>query len=170
MMELSGQLHATADLPLGRKNPRYPLVNRLGAFQDRSGRCGTEKNMVTLRGIELGCVDRNPPLYRMNCPDSQAVCIVLRSPRHEKQVQGVQIYTTSCFTHTLSVWTNNAETNINTQQQKVLIAIKLCYFWTPLCVVCGLHKESTFNALFYNLQRKSPGYLKINYFTAAIVN
>jgi hypothetical protein len=36
-MEMSGQLHAPAALPRG-KSSRYPLENRLGELQNRSGR------------------------------------------------------------------------------------------------------------------------------------
>jgi hypothetical protein len=42
-MEVSGQLHAPAALPL-RKGPRYPLGRRLSGPQSRSGRYGVEKN------------------------------------------------------------------------------------------------------------------------------
>jgi hypothetical protein len=41
-MEVSGQLHAPADLLQG-KSPWYPLDRRLGGPQSRSGR-GDEKN------------------------------------------------------------------------------------------------------------------------------
>jgi hypothetical protein len=33
--------------------PRYPLDRRLGGPQSRSGRCGEEKNLLPLPGIEL---------------------------------------------------------------------------------------------------------------------
>jgi hypothetical protein len=39
---VSGQLHALAALPRG-KRPRYPLDKRLGESQSRSGRCGKGK-------------------------------------------------------------------------------------------------------------------------------
>jgi hypothetical protein len=42
-MEVSGQLHAPAALPPG-KRPWYPLDRRLGGPQSRSGRGGEEKN------------------------------------------------------------------------------------------------------------------------------
>jgi hypothetical protein len=42
-MEVSGQLHAPADLPPG-KCPCNPLDMRLGGPQSRSGRGGEEKN------------------------------------------------------------------------------------------------------------------------------
>jgi hypothetical protein len=50
-MEVSGELHAPAGLPPG-KRPRYALVKRLDGPQRRSGRCGEEKNLLLLPGIE----------------------------------------------------------------------------------------------------------------------
>jgi hypothetical protein len=50
-VEVSGQLHAPAALPLGR-SPRYPLDRRLGGPQSLSGRGGEEKNSKPLSGIE----------------------------------------------------------------------------------------------------------------------
>jgi hypothetical protein len=50
-MEVSGQLHATADLPPG-KEPLYPLDRRLGGLQNRSGRGDEEKNSQPPPGIE----------------------------------------------------------------------------------------------------------------------
>jgi hypothetical protein len=47
-MEVSVQLHAPAALP-----PRYPLDRRLSGYQNRSGRCGEEKNLA-LPGMEPG--------------------------------------------------------------------------------------------------------------------
>jgi hypothetical protein len=44
-MEVSGQLHSPAALPLA-KEPWYPLDRRLGESQSRSGRCGEEKNLA----------------------------------------------------------------------------------------------------------------------------
>jgi hypothetical protein len=42
-MEVSGQLHAPAALPPGKK-PVVPIESRLGGPQSRSGRGGEEKN------------------------------------------------------------------------------------------------------------------------------
>jgi hypothetical protein len=50
-MEVSGQLHALAALPLG-KEPPYPLDRRLGGPQSRSGRGGEEKNSQPPLGLE----------------------------------------------------------------------------------------------------------------------
>jgi hypothetical protein len=55
-MEVSGQLHATADLPPG-KSPWYPLDRRLGGPQSRSGRGGEEK-------IPSPCRDSNHPIIQ----------------------------------------------------------------------------------------------------------
>jgi hypothetical protein len=44
-MEVSGQLHAPAALPL-EKSPRFPLHRGLDGPQSRSGRGGEEKNPV----------------------------------------------------------------------------------------------------------------------------
>jgi hypothetical protein len=46
-LEVSGQLHAPAALPPGKK-PRYPLDRRLSGPQSRSGRRG--ENSWTFRG------------------------------------------------------------------------------------------------------------------------
>jgi hypothetical protein len=35
------------------KSPLYPLTKRLGGLQSRSERCGIEKNLLLLSGIEL---------------------------------------------------------------------------------------------------------------------
>jgi hypothetical protein len=54
------------------KNPRYPLDRRLGGPQSRSGRCGLEKNLLPLPGIEPQISSRLasiPSLYRFNYPD-----------------------------------------------------------------------------------------------------
>jgi hypothetical protein len=50
-MEVSGQLHASADLSQG-KNPCYTLDRRLGGPQSRSGRGAEEKNSHPLPGLE----------------------------------------------------------------------------------------------------------------------
>jgi hypothetical protein len=50
-MEVSGQLHAPATLPPGKKL-WYPLDRRLGGPQSRSGRGGEEKHSQLLPGIE----------------------------------------------------------------------------------------------------------------------
>jgi hypothetical protein len=44
-MEVSGQLHALADLPPG-KEPRHPFDRRVDGPQSRSGRCGEEKKSL----------------------------------------------------------------------------------------------------------------------------
>jgi hypothetical protein len=53
-MEVSGQLHAPASLPLPTqgKSPWYPLDRRLGGPQSWSGRVGEEKNSQLLPGLE----------------------------------------------------------------------------------------------------------------------
>jgi hypothetical protein len=50
-LEVSGQLHAPAALPPG-KRPRYPFYRRLGGPQSRTGRYG-EVKIFTLPGLEL---------------------------------------------------------------------------------------------------------------------
>jgi hypothetical protein len=50
-MEVSGQFHEPAALPLG-KEPWYPLKRRLGGPQSRSGCGGEEKNSQPPLGIE----------------------------------------------------------------------------------------------------------------------
>jgi hypothetical protein len=51
-MEVSGQLQATVALTPG-KSTQYPLHQRLREPQNRSRRCGEEKNHLSLPGIEL---------------------------------------------------------------------------------------------------------------------
>jgi hypothetical protein len=61
-LDASGQLHASAALPLG-KIPWYPFYRRLGGPQRHSGRCEVEKTLLPLPGIEsrfLGCPARSP--------------------------------------------------------------------------------------------------------------
>jgi len=50
-MEVSGQFHAPAALPQG-KRPWYPSDTKLGGPQSRSGRGGEEKNSQPLPGFE----------------------------------------------------------------------------------------------------------------------
>jgi hypothetical protein len=45
-MEVSGQLHSLTPLLRG-KCPQYPLDKRLGGAQNRSGRFGEEKSLLT---------------------------------------------------------------------------------------------------------------------------
>jgi len=54
-MEVSGQLHAPAALPPG-KRPWYPLDRRLGGPQIQSGHGGEEKNSHLLPGLEAPCL------------------------------------------------------------------------------------------------------------------
>jgi hypothetical protein len=49
-MEVSGQLHAPGTLPR-EKAPRYPF-HRIDWPQGRFGRCGIEKYLLFLPGIE----------------------------------------------------------------------------------------------------------------------
>jgi hypothetical protein len=50
-MEVSGQIHATVALRLG-KSPRNPVNRRLDRIQNRSESLGEEKNLLPLPGIE----------------------------------------------------------------------------------------------------------------------
>jgi len=59
-MELSGQHHAPATLPLGKKL-RYSLGRRLGGIQSRSGRGGEEENYQPPPGLE-------PPIIQGRMP------------------------------------------------------------------------------------------------------
>jgi hypothetical protein len=61
-MELSGQLHDPAALPLG-KEPLVPIDRRLGS-QSLSGRGGEEKKSQPLPGIELPIIQ--PVAHRCN--------------------------------------------------------------------------------------------------------
>jgi hypothetical protein len=54
---VSGQIHAPAALPPGKRLP-YTLHRRLGGPQSRSGRGGEEKNSQPLPGIEPWKPDR----------------------------------------------------------------------------------------------------------------
>jgi hypothetical protein len=55
-MNISSQLQAPAALP-SKKEPRYPLVRRLGGPQSRSGRGDEEENLK--KGIKLLGNQRN---------------------------------------------------------------------------------------------------------------
>jgi hypothetical protein len=74
-MEVSGQLHVPAVLPMG-KNLLYPLYTRLGGPQSLYGRYGEEKNLV-LRESNLDHPDRSPFLYRLNYPDAFVIIKLL---------------------------------------------------------------------------------------------
>jgi hypothetical protein len=50
-MEVSRRLHTPATLPLG-KGPKYPSDSRSGGLLTQYGRCGEEKNILPLSGIE----------------------------------------------------------------------------------------------------------------------
>jgi hypothetical protein len=50
-MQVSGQLHALAALPLG-KNPWYPMDRRLGGSQSQFGCGGEEKKYHSLLKID----------------------------------------------------------------------------------------------------------------------
>jgi hypothetical protein len=56
-MDVSGQFHALAALPLKEKNSLYPLVTRFGRHQGWSVRCGEEKNILPLPKMEPRLVD-----------------------------------------------------------------------------------------------------------------
>jgi hypothetical protein len=51
-LEVSGQFHAPPALLLG-KEPPVPMDRKLSGPQSRSGRCGVEKHLLQLPGIEL---------------------------------------------------------------------------------------------------------------------
>jgi hypothetical protein len=68
-MELSGQLHAPATVPL-KKEPQYPLDRRLGGPQSQSAHCGNEKNLLALPEFEPR--PSNPSLYQLNYTGSPA--------------------------------------------------------------------------------------------------
>jgi len=61
-MEVSGQLHAPAKLPLG-KRPWYPLDRRLCKPQSQSGHSGKEKQSLTLPGIKPKSFSPQPSHY-----------------------------------------------------------------------------------------------------------
>jgi hypothetical protein len=76
-MEVSDQLHELPALPPG-KSPWYPLGRRLDGPQSQPGRCGLEKNLLPLPGIEpqassplhvavlTGCRTRSTPNFHDN--------------------------------------------------------------------------------------------------------
>jgi hypothetical protein len=51
-MDVSGQLHASAALPMGKES-LYPLSRWLGGPQSRSGRGGEEEKFLSIPEIEL---------------------------------------------------------------------------------------------------------------------
>jgi hypothetical protein len=67
-MEVSGQLHVLAALPLGKE----PLVRRLDGSQSRPGQYEEEK-FIFLPGIEPR--PYSPSLYRLSYPDSESSCV-----------------------------------------------------------------------------------------------
>jgi hypothetical protein len=59
-MKVNGQLLRPGCF-ISEKSPWYPLDRRLGGPQSRSGRCGEEKNLLPLPGIEPQFLNR--PVY-----------------------------------------------------------------------------------------------------------
>jgi hypothetical protein len=60
-MEMSGHVHILAALTLGKEPPRTHCIGGWVGPQSRSGRCGEEKNLLPLPGVEprlLGCPAR----------------------------------------------------------------------------------------------------------------
>jgi hypothetical protein len=55
-MEVSGKLHATATLPLGKEAP-VPFIQETGYAWSYSGCCVREKNHFPLQGIKPGFFD-----------------------------------------------------------------------------------------------------------------
>jgi len=51
-MEVSGQLHAPAALPLGERTPHTHWIRRLGGPQSQSECGGEEKNSQSLLGMK----------------------------------------------------------------------------------------------------------------------
>jgi hypothetical protein len=66
-MEVSSQLHSPTALPLGG-SARYPFYRRLDGPRNRSGRCGGEKNLLSLPRIEPR--PSSPSLYLLSYPGS----------------------------------------------------------------------------------------------------
>jgi hypothetical protein len=65
-------------LYLHGRSRRYPLDRRLGGPQSRSGRCGIEKTLFPLPGIEAR--PSSPSLYRLSYLGSFRVCVPMISP------------------------------------------------------------------------------------------
>jgi hypothetical protein len=77
-MDVTGELHAYAALPPGRKFSRYPLDRRLGGPHNRSGHCGVKENLFPLPKIEprlLGYPACRRSLYLLSYP-STYTCIL----------------------------------------------------------------------------------------------
>jgi hypothetical protein len=66
-MEASGQLHPPGRFIPGENGPLYPLEGRVDAPQSRYGRCGVEKNLQPVLGIEPRLTSR-PFLYWLSYP------------------------------------------------------------------------------------------------------
>jgi hypothetical protein len=64
--EVNGQLHAPGALPPGESSPPYPFNRRLGVPQDRSGRCGEEKNLAPTETRTLTPRPSSPVASRYN--------------------------------------------------------------------------------------------------------
>jgi hypothetical protein len=73
-MEVNGQFH-TPDALLPGKSPRYPLDGRLGWPQNRSGHCGTDKNLLHLLETNPGRPVLTLPLYRLGYRGSQMLSL-----------------------------------------------------------------------------------------------
>jgi hypothetical protein len=63
---VSGQLHTTAPLPLGREPFPYPLDKTLGEPQSQPGRCEVENHLLPCRESNPGRAAGNPSLCVMS--------------------------------------------------------------------------------------------------------
>jgi hypothetical protein len=65
------------------KSPRYPLDRRLGQPQSRSGRCGVDKNILTLPGIEPRPVASHYSDWAIPCPSASVIARTQRGVYNE---------------------------------------------------------------------------------------
>jgi hypothetical protein len=65
------------------KSPRYQLHRRLGRPQSLSGRCGIEKNLLSLQGIIPSRRSRSPLIYRLGYPGSHFAPLMKYSLTHQ---------------------------------------------------------------------------------------
>jgi hypothetical protein len=77
------------------EEPQYPLDRRLGGPQSRSGRCGEEKNLLPLPGIETRLSSLS--LYRPSYPG--LLCLVLPIPVYMNWYFHLFDSLPGCFVH-----------------------------------------------------------------------
>jgi hypothetical protein len=109
--------------------PRYPLIRKLSGPQSRSGRCGTETNLLPVPGIKS-----RPSSTDWTSPPVYAFYVTCRNPRlifSSQQVSQskyyMQFYICSCASHDplVSFLTSSELKNTNRETHVVHFLVRI---------------------------------------------